>query len=209
MTTHFVDIGAHKGQAAKVLLGRSLPNVELHLFEPNPVLMGMLFKLFGERNEVFLYEAAFHTSQSVAIMYRPDPTSDSSSLYAEKRTSLGASKIEVQTINGVEFLRSLSPGPIVLFSNCEGSEFDFVPEILDDPKLVERIKLWSVSFHHGQHKIPTMKPLYLKIKEKFEEMGIENRTGHYGRADIAAGKLDAFIDEVVAIGEQDERNEDP
>ena len=201
MTVHFVDIGAHKGQAAKLLVERGLSNVELHLFEPSPFLMKGLVDQFGENNKVSLYEAAFHNTNGHAIMYMPEPDSESSSLYAEKLTSPGAPSIQIPTMDGPEFLRKLSPGPIILFSNCEGSEFDFVPPILDDPQLVDRIELWSVSFHHGQHKIPTMKLAYLKIKERLDELGIENLERHYGKADIRAGKLDVFIDEVVVIGE--------
>ena len=204
MTVHFVDIGAHKGKTARVLLSRSASNIYLHLFEPNPFLIETLKDQFEENDGVSLYGAAFHIKKGYEILYMPEADSESSSLYAEKLTSPGSPQIPVPTVDGPEFLRNLSPGPIILFSNCEGSEFDFVPPILDDPQLVARIVLWSVSFHHGQHKIPTMKPAYLKIKERLDELGIENLQRHYGNADIRAGKLDAFIDEVAAIGEQNE-----
>lgn len=198
---HFVDIGAHKGKVASRLVDRGAPNIYLHLFEPNPILMDRLRNRFGENNKVFLYEAAFHNSEGEATLYIPSETSESSSLYAKKLTSLGAPTIEVRTVDGLAFLRNLSTGSIVLFSNCEGSEFDFVPDILDDPHLVERIKLWSVSFHHGQRKIPTMKLAYLKIKQRLNTLGIQNLERHYGKSDIRAGKLDAFIDEVIELGE--------
>jgi hypothetical protein len=118
-------------------------------------------------------------------------------LYKEKKTSPGADELQVDTINGAEFLRGLE-GDIILFSNCEGSEFDFVPEILKDPDLCRRIKMWVISFHHGQRKIPSLKPKYLEIKEQMLEMGIVNDPdSHYDNNN--SGEVDAFVETVKEL----------
>ena len=196
---HFVDIGAHRGEASSRFVGRGLTDVQLHLFEPNPTLMRLLEERFKYSSNVRLNETAFHIKEGEADMYTPDPESESSSLYAEKKTSPGAPVLCVKMIDGPAYLKNLDSGPIVLFSNCEGSEFDFMPVILDMPELVDRIKLWAIGFHHGQRKIPTMRPAYEKIQATMDALGIENPNRHYSRSDIRDGKLDRFIDEVVAV----------
>lgn len=196
---HFVDIGTHRGEASSRFVGRGLTDVQLHLFEPNPTLMRLLEERFKYSSNIRLNETAFYIKEGEADMYTPDPESESSSLYAEKKTSPGAPVLRVKTIDGPAYLNSLSPGPIILFSNCEGSEFDFMPVILDMPELVERIKIWAIGFHHGQNKIPSMRPAYEKIQEKMDSLGIENPNRHYNGGDIRRGKLDAFMDEVVKV----------
>jgi hypothetical protein len=156
---------------------------------------------FKDEPLVNLYEAAFHVTDGEAPMYTPDDYSESSSLYAEKKTSPGKPIIAVKTIDGPAFLRELSPGPIVLFSNCEGSEFDFVPVILEDPALLERIKLWSVSFHHGQCKIPTLRPAYEELYPKMVALGVNNLDRHYGRRSSFDAQKQTFVDEIMELSD--------
>jgi len=194
---HFVDVGAHTGRTSKKILQSGGDNTRVWMFEPNAILaLSLIADTQGDSRAV-VYAKAFTDKEGRADMYTPDKTSESSSLYADKKTSIGSPVISVPCIDGVAFLKKLSPGPIVLYSNCEGSEFDFIPKVLDDKELRDRIVFWSVSFHHGQRKIPSMKPTYLKIKARMDELGIENVIGHYGNRDIREGKLDEFVKEVL------------
>lgn len=187
---NFVDVGAHNGIVAEKVASLG---IQVHAFEPNPKLMEGLQDRLGGLPNVTLYEQAWDKNRRLAIMYTPEPESQSSSLYIEKKTSPGAAEVLVDTIDGAEFLRGLE-GDIILFSNCEGSEFDFVPEILKDAELCQRIKLWAVSFHHGQHKIPTLRPQYEEIYKQMVDKGIFNVHAHYDNN--KKGEIDAFVETV-------------
>jgi FkbM family methyltransferase len=195
---HFLDVGAHKGKTSALFLNNDRLDLRAHIFEPNPALMLDLIQKFKGDLRVRFYRAALTTSNLSRTLYVPDPYSESSSLYLEKKSSQGAKEMTVACIDAVNFLQNLTPGKVVLHSNCEGAEFEFVPAILD-AGLHEKIDIWSVSFHHGQRKIPVFKPLYLEIKARMDELGIENLNAHYGKADTRAGKLQEFIDMCLAL----------
>ncbi len=198
MTLHFIDVGARKGRTAALLLKNPDPNIRAYLFEPDPFLMERLKEKFSTEKRVSLYEEALTNFTGNADFFGRERGGEGNSLYAEKKTSIGAPCIQVRCRNMAEFLRGIPDGPIVLYSNCEGSEFDFMPQLLNS-ELWKRISLWSVSFHHGDRKIPSMKPAYFLIEAKMKELGIENVLGHFGKGDIKAGKLDEFVERVCSF----------
>ena len=198
MKLHFLDIGARKGRTAALLLKNPNPNIRVYLFEPNPYLMSHLKNRFKDDSRISFYQQAFTDRNNFQTFYIPEDTSESSSLYADKKTSVGSPTIQVECIDAIPFIRNLSPGPVVLYSNCEGSEFDFIPALINSG-VYERIKLWSIAFHHGDRKIPSMKPVYQEIEKNMERLEIENVVGHYGKGDIKAGKLDEFVEGVLKL----------
>lgn len=193
---HFIDVGARKGRTVGLLMKDLRPNIQAYLFEPNPHLARRLKEKFKDEIRVFVWEAALTNRNGEGVFYIPDATSESSSLYADKKTSINAPTITVTCTNAVEFIRNLPLGPIVLYSNCEGSEFDFIPAIFE-AGLDKRIVFWSVAFHHGDRKIPSMKPKFWEIEREMNKRGIENIVGHFDKGDIKTGLLDKFVRKVL------------
>lgn len=110
-----------------------------------------------------------------------------------KKTSIGAPSIKVGCIDANKFIQNLSEGPIVFYSNCEGSEFEILDVILYN-ETWKKISLWSIAFHHGDRKIPSMKPTYFKLEARMAELGIVNVPGHFHKK--ATTELDEFIEKV-------------
>lgn len=193
---HFLDVGVWKGRTTGFLLEQAPTNIQAYLFEPDPRRMESLEQRFKNDSRVSFYEAALTDTNEPGVFYVPAPGGEGSSLYADKKTSVGADTTLVDCINAFDFISNLPPGPIVLYSNCEGGEFNFMPLLLNSD-LHKRIVLWSIAFHHGDRKIPSMKPAYWEIEKRMNELGIENVPGHFGKGDIKAGKLEKFIKKVL------------
>ena len=197
MNLHFVDVGVWKGKTAGLLLKRAPENVRLYLFEPDPSRVIDLAAKFGNDSRVTIYRAALTNYSGRGKFYRPAPGGEGSSLCREKINCIDAPSIQVNCMDGYKFIRDLPPGPVVLYSNCEGGEFFFVPPILNSD-VHKRIVLWSVSFHYGSRKIPAKKPIWLEIEKKLDDLGIELVPGHFGKQDIRDGKLDEFVEKVLS-----------
>jgi FkbM family methyltransferase len=196
---HFLDIGAYNGKVSAVFLARD-PSMSHHayLFEPNPVMMAQAKERVKDPRATF-YEAAVSGTDCFGRLYVPKPTSEGSSLYLEKGTSRADRYIEVEVINLVRFIRDLPPGPVVLYANCEGSEFDFVPRILDSD-VRDRVTIWSVSFHHIKKGLEFKQQAYDWIVAKMAEYGIENHGGHMAKPTDRASLKD-LMDVVMKLRE--------
>lgn len=195
----FLDVGARRGLTSQLLLAReSNPDLRSYMFEPNPILVKELREKFEEEPRAIIYEAAFTNFDGHSHLYWDESTGEGASLYASKKTSIGAPAIMVECIDVRHFIRSIPEGKIILYSNCEGSEFEII-ETLFDTGLWKKISMWSIAFHHGDRKIPSMKPAYFRLKEKMDELGIENVPGHFGKEGIRDGMLDEFIEKVRCL----------
>jgi len=192
---HFLDIGARKGRTARWLLATGI-DINIYMFEPNPESFKILMEKFGGDSRVELYPAALTDTEGVTRLYWDEETGEGSSLYKDKKTSIGAPWIPVHGIDADGFIQDLPEGPIVFYSNCEGSEFEILNKILYN-ETWKRISLWSIAFHHGDRKIPSMKPTYFKLEARMEELGIVNVPGHFRKKLVT--ELEEFIEKVKAL----------
>lgn len=191
---HFLDIGAWKGKTTSLLLKDNDLNIHAHLFEPNPILAKELREKFKDESRVVIYETALTNKTGKSTFFWDENTGEGASLYPDKKTSLTLPSIEVECMDAMQFIKSLSPGPIVFYSNCEGSEFEILSELLYS-ELYKRITLWSIAFHHGDRKIPSMKPVFYKLDQRMKELGIENVEGHFDRGASMEKRLE-FVQKV-------------
>lgn len=195
---HFMDVGVWKGEVAALVLKSPRENLRVHLFEPDPDRMAALRVKFEHDTRVNYYEAVLTDREGVRSFYVPAPGHEGSSLFADKKTSAGAPTIQVEGIAGRAFIEALSPGPVVLYSNCEGGEFEFLPEILASD-VRDRIALWSISWHNK--KIPSMEPAFQEIKATMKRLGIEVTIGHFVKDQHTrpGGLRDQFVDTVLSL----------
>jgi len=193
---HFLDIGARKGRTARWLLNDEKLDIHIYMFEPNPKSFRGLVEKFDGNPRVSLYSAALTDTEGVTRLYWDEETGEGSSLYKDKKTSIGAPWIPVNTIDANEFIQNLPEGPVVFYSNCEGSEFEILDVILYN-ETWKKISLWSIAFHHGDRKIPSMKPTYFKLEARMAELGITNVPGHFRKKLVI--ELEEFISHVKAL----------
>ncbi len=197
MSLHFLDIGARKGRTVNNLLKDNTLDIKAYLFEPNPIVVKHLRERFATETRITIYKAALTDRIGTIPLYWDEDTGEGASIYFDKKTSIGAPHIDVTCMSARKVIQDLPDDePIVFYSNCEGSEFEIMEDLFKDD-LWKKISLWSIAFHHGDRKIPSMKPAYFRIQKQMDEFGIENVPGHFHKkADI---ELAEFIEKVKAL----------
>jgi len=193
---HFLDIGARKGRTARWLLYNSTLDIHIYMFEPNPKSFKGLVEKFQGNPRVTLYNEALTDTTGTTDLYWDEKTGEGASLYKDKKTSIGSPSIKVDCMDADVFIQNLPAGPVVFYSNCEGSEFEILNKILYN-ETWKRISLWSIAFHHSDRKIPSMKPMYSKLEARMAELGIKNIPGHFRKKVVI--ELEEFISHVKAL----------
>jgi FkbM family methyltransferase len=195
---HFVDVGAHLGRTAQLLLNETKnPNLIVHLFEPNPIFASRLKSIFESEPRAIVYQEALDHKDSQALLRVPygrrGMKSQGASISFKKKMKPNwkLRHLSIKTRSARRFIRGLSAGPVVLYSNCEGSEYDIVADLFLD-NTWQRIALWSIEIH-GPEKMENIDVELSTLKNLFSQHQIENIEGHWGRGEEQEEKLKRFL----------------
>jgi FkbM family methyltransferase len=197
MFLNFLEIGAYKGDtAARILELDDSPNIQIHCFEPNPLTYNELLTRFYGEHRVGTFNLAISNFTGSAPLYWHENVETGSTLHGAKKSHIGAPSIRVEVLDIRDLIRGIGSEPIVLYCNCEGSEFEIVPALLESG-LWRKIDVWSVDFHYQNRAIPTLKPEAMKLKVELEKRGIQNRVVHLPRKGRTKRHFDAWYNEHV------------
>ncbi|MDH4985121.1 FkbM family methyltransferase [Aminobacter anthyllidis] len=128
----FIDLGANVGDVTSRALGYGMRVIA---FEPDPVARKVLVERFGANDRVTIIPKAVGATARKAVFYqRPDianvgKTQSSSLLETHEHTS--GSKLEVEVIDLVQFLRDLREPISVIKMDIEGAEVECLEAIFD------------------------------------------------------------------------------
>ena len=157
MTKHFFDIGANTGNTFDCYLNHQPQYYgwKVWCFEPSPRYITTLhnnIKNFKDKFDIVVCPFGMAKKTEPILFYeKMDPLADSfytySNLYPINVNQ--THQIISMTVSISEFISNFTKenDEIVLKIDCEGSEFDILEDILNNPNLINRIYTILVEWH--------------------------------------------------------------
>lgn len=161
-----IDAGANVGEITAQL---AATGATVHAFEPDPYSFQMLRARCAHFPNVVLYQSALSDSADRVRLYRandfdtnPELLSQSSSLFEDKRNISSERYFEVETIDVVDFVRSLGV-PVRIFKiDVEGAEVPILEALLASDMMARIGKIFAETH---ENKIPQLKARTMKLRE--------------------------------------------
>ncbi len=183
---HFVDVGVYLGRTSRKLLQMSnSPDLRVYMFEPNPAYAARLRKVFAKEPRALVYEEALSDCDGFCDFFIPQSglkmKGQLGSLVRSqtmKKAHWEVNTHKVKLRSARKFIKGLSKGKVVLYSNCEGGEYDVIRDLFSDDTW-KRIYLWSVDIH--EYETETSKQAVKFIEDTFASHDITNLAAHWGR----------------------------
>lgn len=148
MPTTFIDIGSYIGDAT--IYAQDFPLVEkIIAIEPDPRNVKILKKnlpLNKVKNVIFI-EAAISGKKGYSILYLYTKHLATSLLKLKNVKE----KVKVQTVSLVEILRKVKTPNVVIKSDCEGAEYDFIMNT--SPSTLSKINRFIFEYHMSRRKL--------------------------------------------------------
>lgn len=176
------------------------PDFHIHMFEPCAHLADEIRKTIDDPRATLYEEALWNYDGYITIRI---PTKDGKtkynaiSSYPRENTKKGKGftieKVQVPCRKAQWFINNLSPGPVVLYSNSEGAEYNIVHDLFEK-ETWKRIKVWAVAVH-GPNALDNIDYEYEKLLKTFEDHNIDNikAQGGKGKAQIAEDFLTKHV----------------
>lgn len=182
-TLHFVDVGVYQGQMSHLLLRKyDSPNIKVHMYEPNLNLVKGLHARFDSDPRAKIYPEGLGAEARWDTLYlsgtKKRCLTQGATVFQKKGDSItGVKKLNILLRSSRDVIKALSPGPIVLYMNCEGCEYNAIPPLFEDD-LWKRISVWCVSLH-PPHILEGVKDHHKNLLALFKQYKIKNRKGHF------------------------------
>lgn len=135
----FLDLGSHLGQELEVLAPMG---VEVHSFEPHPVLFNRLLENYKECPNVKLNNlAAWNSNEEKHLFFKRNKTehSDGSTLIASKNNINTSIKDLVKCVDIAEYIKNINKPIKVLKIDVEGAEYVILEHLINE-ELIQDIE---------------------------------------------------------------------
>ena len=142
----FIDLGSNLGQEVEPMAALGL---EVHAFEPHPMLFSFLEKRHHDKKNVILHKAAASTTNGEANFYfKRDPLEPNggASLVREKNSPAGSTPVKCLDI--ASYINSLQSRVRILKIDVEGSEYELLQKLIDED-VIDKIDYILFEDHSG------------------------------------------------------------
>jgi hypothetical protein len=162
-----IHVGAHFGEEWMWHRWATKDPFRLHLVEPCLSCVTVLHTVLPGAH---IYPVALAAEDDIKQLFIPRWGTEGASLYRQK---INLGKPITQTticLSGITLFGMMGLEEFVLFVNCEGAEFEFLPEVLRQYQ--NKIRLLCFSTH--EKKIPGFDEDLKRLLELCDELSIEN-----------------------------------
>jgi FkbM family methyltransferase len=170
-----LDCGANRGDITALF---AKTGATVYAFEPDPVAFRLLSERFRSHQKVTCLQKAVWTENGFLQFYQHTDYNGhdidvtvSSSLIRKKRNVSGKSRLTVETLNLLEFIKKLPGNISIIKMDIEGAEIEILEQLISQ-NIHEQVKLILVETH--ETKIPHQLAPLNHIKKRMASQNIQN-----------------------------------
>jgi FkbM family methyltransferase len=171
-----LDLGANVGRITQQMADSG---ATIYAFEPNPFAFAKLQERFKDSPNVHCFQKAVLDKETTIPLYFHEFSdqdeltwSVGSSLLDFKGNVLKEKKVEVETVDLAQFIRSLGKPVDLIKMDIEGVECKVINHLIDTG-IINQVKLMLVETH--DHKIPELKEETDALRKRIQDLGLQDK----------------------------------